>query len=285
MRDISTNVQEQKDADISRPIDLYEVYLGSQTAVDDNTIFFASHPDIVKFFDVESTPQDFLPIGIKRSAVKHNIDLAVDYFNITYDNVDRGMGALIAQTDFRNKRVILKTVFLDKLDSPDDATLIFDGVMDKPVITQNTFGVQVVSRLTLQNRTGRLYQLMCPWRFGQAHCAYPINTTKATGSVSAGSTSSLIIDVLRTEATDHWKHGVIHFTSGQNIGVKRRVTGYDFPTQEISIDIVLQYTPAVGDTYDIYQGCDKTLDWCTRLVNTVNYGGFHTLPVEVPENL
>jgi len=284
MRDLSDEVIVKQSEESTRPVDIYDIYLGSQTAVDDNTLFFAVCPESVNFWDMEGTPQEYLPLGLARSPVKHNIDLAVDYFNVSYDNVDRAMSALIAGTDFRDKRVVLRTVFLDQLASPDDAILVFDGVMDKPVITQSSLQVQVVSRLNLKLKTGRLYQLMCPWKFGGARCAYDRTATKSTGSVTAGSTTSLIYDTSRTEADDYWKHGLIHFTSGDNNGVKRRITDYDLDLTVMSLDIVLENTPAVGDTYDIYRGCDKTLAWCKdTLSNQANFGGFHTLPVELEE--
>ena len=284
MRDLSQNVQDQQNTDATRPIDLYEVYLGSQTAVDDDTLFFVACPERINFFDTEGTPQTFLPLGLNRSSVKHNIDLAVDYFNVSFDNVDRAMSALIAETDFRNKRVVLRTIFLDDYGSNDDAILVFDGIMDKPTITETSFVVQVVSRLNLKNKTGRLYQLMCPWKFGGTRCTFNRTTTKSTGIVTSGATTSIIVDTSRTEANNYWKHGNIEITSGPLIGTKRRVTGYSFDSKQISLDIVLDSVPTAGVTYDIYRGCDKTLDWCKdTLSNQDNFGGFHTLPVEIDE--
>lgn len=284
MRDLNTALLTQKAANQTRPIDLYDIYFGSQTAVDDETLFFAACPETVHFWDLEETPQDYLPIGLKRSPVKHNMDLAVDYFNVSWDNVDRAFSGIIASTDFRNKRAVVRTVFLDQLESYDDAIMVFDGIMDKPAITESSLTVQVVSRINLKLKTGRLYQLMCSWKFGGTRCGYDRTTTKLTGAATAGSTTSIIYDTSRTEATNYWKHGLLEFTSGQNIGEKRRVTTYSLTTTQIALDIVLPYTPTVGDTYDIYRGCDKTLVWCKdTLANQLNFGGFHTLPVELSE--
>lgn len=284
MRDLSDNVTSEKEQETTRPVDLYDIYLGSQTAVDDDTLFFAVCPETVHFWDAEDTPQSYLPIGLRRSTIKHNMDLSIDYFNAKLDNVDRAMGALIAATDFRNKRVILRTVFLDQLGSSADATILFDGDMDKPSITENSMSVQVVSRLNLKKKTGRLYQLMCGWKFGGTYCAFDRDSTKVSSSATSGSTTSIIQDTSRTEAGDYFKHGLIHFTSGDNNGQKRRVTA--FSGVQISLDIVLPYTPGVGHTFDLYQGCDKTLDWCNETFsNRANFGGFHTLPVENNENL
>ncbi len=284
MRDLSSNITSEKELDITRPIDLYDIYLGSQTAVDDDTLFFAVCPETVSFWDIEDSPQSYIPLGIGRSPVKHNMDLSIDYFNAKLDNVDKAMGALIASTDFRNKRVILRTVFLNQLNNAEDATILFDGVMDKPSISESALIVQVVSNLNLKRKTGRLYQLMCGWIFGGTYCTINRDTNKISSTVESGSTTSIIVDSERTEITNYWKHGLIHFTSGNNNGVKRRVTA--FSSGQISMDIVLFNTPVAGDTFDLYQGCDKTLEWCnTYHSNRANFGGFHTLPVENAENL
>lgn len=287
MRELSGNVISEKEQDQTRPVELYDIYLGSQTEVDSDTLFFAVCPETIHFWDMEDTPQDYLPIGIKRSQIKHNMDLAVDYFNAGIDNVNRAVGALIAGIDFRNKRVVLRSIFLDKLESPEDATMLFDGVIDKPSITENSMGIQVVSRLELKKKTGRLYQLMCGWIFGGSHCAFDRASTSAAGNVETNSTTSIIYDTTnRTEADDYWNDGVIVFSTGVNNRQKRRVTNFDNATGGIAMDIILPNTPAVGDNYTIYQGCDKTLSICnSRFSNRVNYGGFHTLPIENPENL
>ena len=284
MRDLSDAVQAEQASDNTRPINIYEIYLGSQTVVDDDTLFFAAHSDTIKFFDTEGTPQDFLPLGLRRSTIKHNMDLTVDYFNVTYDNVDRAMSALIADTDFRSKRVILRSIFLDSYGSNDDAVILFDGIMDKPVINESALTAQVVSRLNLKIKTGRLYQLMCPWTFGGTYCAYNRTGTSSTGTIGSGSTSSILVDTSRTEVNDYWKHGIIEITSGTLSGIKRRVTGYVLASGQMSVDIVFDSVPLTGVTYDIYRGCDKTISWCKDMLsNQLNFGGFHTLPVKLPE--
>ena len=285
MRDLSTGVQEQQTTDFTKPVDIYEMYLGSQTLIDDDTIFFVSHPDRLNFWDTESTRQLYIPLGVRRGPVAHNMELSADYYNVAYDNVDRAMSALIAQTDFRGKRVVLRIVFLDQVSSEDDATMVFDGIMDSPNFYQGVFSLRVTSRINLKIRSGRLYQLMCQWVFGGDQCVFERLGSKKSGTVNAGSTSSVILDSSRTEVSDYWKHGLLEITSGVLKGQKRRVTQYSLDSRQISLDITFESVPGHGVTYDVYRGCDKTLGWCQSLGNEANFGGFHTLPVEVPENL
>jgi len=286
MRDLTQGVQDQQNTDATRPVDIYQMHLGDQDNVDDDTLFFIAHPDKLMFWDTEGTKQDYIPVGVRRGPVKHNLELAVDYYNLAYDNVDRAMSALIAGVDFRGKRLILNTVFLDQMESLDDAILVFDGIMDKPTMYQGTFSLQITSRMNLKIRSGRLYQLMCQWMFGGDSCTFNRAGSKKTGIVEAGSTSSVIVDSSRSEATDYWKHGLIEITSGTLNGQKRRVTAYNSTSKQISVDITFESVPSHDVTYDIYRGCDKTLKWCKdTLENEANFGGFHTLPIELNEDL
>jgi len=286
MRDLTQGVQDQQELDATRPVDVYEMYLGDQDNVDEDTLFFIAHPDKLRFWDTEGTLQDYIPLGVRRGPVRHNLELAVDYYNLAYDNVDRSMSALIAGTEFRGKRVVLRTVFLDQVESNDDAILLFDGIMDKPTMQGGTFSLQITSRMNLKIRSGRLYQLMCQWKFGSTECTYSRAGTKKSGTVETGSTTSVIVDSSRSEASDYWKHGLIEITSGDLKGQKRRVTAYNSDSDQISVDITFESVPIHDVTYDIYRGCDKTLDWCKdTLGNQANYGGFHTLPVETNEDL
>ena len=286
MRDLNSDVQEQQASDTTRPVDIYQMHLGSQTAVDDDTLFFIAHPDRLVFWDTEDTRRLYIPLGIRRGPVKHNLELAVDYYNLQYDNVDRAMSALIAGTDFRNKRIVLRTLFLDQISSADDAILVFDGIIDKPAISGPSISLQVTSRINLKIRSGRLYQLMCQWQFGGTSCGYVRANTKKSGTIDTGSTRSIIIDSERTEATDYWKHGLLEITSGSLKGQKRRVTANNSGSGQLSLDFTLDSIPSHGVTYDIYRGCDKTLDWCKdELSNQANFGGFHTLPIETNEDL
>lgn len=283
-RDLSTDVTTQKDAVQCRPIELYDFYLGSQSAVDANTHFFTSYIENISFFDLEENAQTYLPIAGKRTPIKTSMDMAVDQFNITLDAVDiTDLIAMVAGIDFRDRRLVIRKVFLDELDEAADAVIIFDGKINRVTITEKQFNIQVISKINLKIKTGRFFQQLCPWTFGGAYCGFSRDTDKVSAQTcDVGCTTTTIKDAARSEEDNYWKHGQIEFTSGANDGVKRRVTASNQSGTTLTLDIALNNAPSPGDTYTLYRGCDKTLDWCeNKLANDANFGGFHTIPVEL----
>lgn len=100
-------------------------------------------------------------------------------------------------------------------------------------------------------------------------------------SVDAGSTTALIIDADRTEADNYWKRGWIMFLTGSNINCTRHILSSNQAAKSLALDYTLPNSPSAGDKYIIRRGCDKTLDSCENIFsNAVNYGGFHTIPLE-----
>ena len=138
--------------------------------------------------------------------------------------------------------------------------------------------VPVISSLAFE--TGWAYQINCAARFGDTYCA--INKEAATntfsGTAKSGTVSYLKDQTDLTQAEDYWNHGQIWFTSGSNNGQKRKVV--DFAEGFVYFDYALNNAVAVGDTYTIYRGCDKTLSMCqTVYSNDENYHGFHAIPL------
>ena len=283
-RELSADVTTQKDAQQNRPLEIYDLYLGSQSAVDANTHFYTSHNENISFFDLEEGAQTYLPIGGKRTPIKTNLDMAVDQFTITLDAVDiTDLVTMIAAIDYRDKRIVFRKAFLDELDEAADAVILFDGKIERVTINETQVNIQVVSKINLKVKTGRFFQQLCPWTFGGTYCDFNRDTDKvAAQTCDAGTTANIIKDAARNEADNYWKHGQIEFTSGANDGVKRRVTTSDQSDTTLTLDIALDTAPEAGDTYTLYRGCDKTLVWCeNHLFNDANFGGFHTIPVEL----
>lgn len=80
-------------------------------------------------------------------------------------------------------------------------------------------------------------------------------TVSVTGSVSDTSPadSSFKTDVTSSK-DDFYKNMVITFTSGDNSGQSRRISGYSGSDKKISVDPAYSYTPANGDTFLISIG-------------------------------
>lgn len=81
-------------------------------------------------------------------------------------------------------------------------------------------------------------------------------------------------------ADNYCTAGKITFTSGNNAGlsfvVKKQTGG------AIELFLPTSFSMQVGDTFDIFAGCDKTLATCQgKFNNVVNFGGFPHIQSEV----
>lgn len=74
--------------------------------------------------------------------------------------------------------------------------------------------------------------------------------TGTTGTVSDTSPSASSFKTSLTQTkNDFYKNMLLVFTSGQNNGQSRRISGYNGSTKTITIDPEFSYTPANGDTF------------------------------------
>ena len=78
--------------------------------------------------------------------------------------------------------------------------------------------------------------------------------------------------------TSHFDFGIISWTSGANNGLRMEVKNY-VPGQ-ITLQLPMPYTCAIGDTYTLTAGCGKSLidDCKTRYDNVLNFRGEPYLP-------
>jgi len=131
-----------------------------------------------------------------------------------------------------------------------------------------------------------LLSLQWPWRLFQPGCArtlFDAGCTLAKGAhaethnVKATST----VRVLHTDLAqaDGWASlGTLTFTSGalngKSYGIQKQVGG------ALSMMVPLPSAPALGDTIQIYPGCDKTQATCkTKFNNLAHFAGFPYVPV------
>ena len=98
-----------------------------------------------------------------------------------------------------------------------------------------------------------------------------------SSSVATGSTDTTIMCGL-TQAQDYFIQGVWTGTSGVNANITRTIKSYS-PGQITFIYPLLNY-PAVGDTFTVTLGCQKTVSDCQqKFYNVHNFGGQPFLPL------
>ena len=284
MYSLSATLIAIKNQVMHKPAEIYDIYLGSQTAEDSNTLHFINFYKTTSFFTYLShAVQSYIPLGISRSAIKRSSKNEIERVQFKLDNVNKAMGAYAAAHNFRNKRVVVRLIFRNYLASYLDAKIVFDGFLQAIIFEEKPMVATATPKIgSLGFETGWLYQLNCSARFGDSYCQInkELAANKVTGSATGGSTTTCIDTVNLTQADDYWNWGTITFTSGNNNGDSRKIIDFDNATRKITLDYALNNAVSVGDGFIVYRGCDKTLDMCQNTYsNEVNFHGFHTIPL------
>lgn len=111
-------------------------------------------------------------------------------------------------------------------------------------------------------------------------CTLNRNDYKETLTVQTGSTKSTI-NLNSAKDTKYYSLGQITFTSGLNDGISRTIKDYTNGSPSVAkLSEPLPYTPSVGDSFNIYAGCDNTKETCqARFNNQTNIRIFPYVPV------
>lgn len=134
----------------------------------------------------------------------------------------------------------------------------------------------------LSQTVGDLYSASCRATLGDSRCKVNMAANTVTGSVTTVTSALAFTDSARTEASDTFGFGTLTFTGGANNGLSMEVKEYIYTTGtggQITLALPMPYTIAVGDTYSLTKGCDKTLATCfSRFNNVVNFRGEPQVP-------
>jgi uncharacterized phage protein (TIGR02218 family) len=129
----------------------------------------------------------------------------------------------------------------------------------------------------LQQNIGEIYSLTCRARLGDARCTKNLAAFTFTGSITAVTSRQIFTDSALTQASGYFDQGKITFTSGLNNGISMEIK--NFSNDIITTVLPLPFDVAVGNTYSIVAGCDKTLQTCiTKFSNALNFRGEPHVP-------
>lgn len=135
----------------------------------------------------------------------------------------------------------------------------------------------------LQQPIGRSYLPLCDADLGDARCAKVLTDYTKTGAVSGVTSRSVFAATVTAggAAANYYRYGKITWTSGANNGVSREIqeNTYSAPTYGLTLCLAMERTIAVGDTFSIIAGCDKSAAICvSRFSNFINFRGFPYIP-------
>ncbi len=134
----------------------------------------------------------------------------------------------------------------------------------------------------LSQTVGELYSSSCRAALGDSRCKINLTTSTVTGTITTPVSNAEFMDASRTETSGTYSFGTITFTSGANNGLAMEVKEYGFKTGaggQIMLALPMPYVIAIGDSYQLTLGCDKTLVTCfSRFNNVVNFRGEPLVP-------
>jgi uncharacterized phage protein (TIGR02218 family) len=222
--------------------------------------------------------------GLKYRAA---VGLEVDQQQITVaaratDTITAGAPFLQALRDgaFDGAEIVRSRVFFsDRLGGTAiGSVLLFKGrlgVVDE--IGRTSAKLTVNSDLVLLDidMPRNVYQPTCLHTLYDSGCTLVKNAFGTAGVVSSGSTASVIN---WSGAAANFQQGSITFTSGVNAGVTATVGSVTAGTS-LTLCYPLASTPAPGDGFTVYYGCDHTRGTCqSKFNNLTNFRGFPYVP-------
>lgn len=131
----------------------------------------------------------------------------------------------------------------------------------------------------LAQTVGDAYTKTCRHRLGNTACGIDLASAswRKTGTLTSVTSTRVMADSARGEASDFFAYGTLQFTSGANAGLTFDVRGFAGGT--FTLWQPTPALPAVGDAYVAVAGCDKNYATCQeKFANALNFGGFPHIP-------
>jgi len=133
----------------------------------------------------------------------------------------------------------------------------------------------------LTQRIGRVITPLCDADLGDLRCGINLavfTDGTRTGSITGRTNNALFADATISQPVGWFDGGLLEWTSGLNDGygmeVKSNTSG-----GVITLQQPMPRTVAIGDTYTMTAGCDKSAGTCQgKFANIINFRGFPFVP-------
>lgn len=125
---------------------------------------------------------------------------------------------------------------------------------------------------------GEAYMPECRADLADSRCGVDPATILDSITVDTVTTATSLFagTISQTLASGYFSLGLLVWTSGNNNGLKMEIasSGASGTTQTIRLTLPMPFAIEVGDTANIYAGCDKRLTTChTKFNNALNFRG------------
>lgn len=163
--------------------------------------------------------------------------------------------------------------------APNDGTLFLRFGWLGEVTLQDGRFIAEVRGLTqrLSQRVGQLYSPNCRANLGDERCKVNLSARTYSGTLTSITSRTVVGDSARMQPAGTFNDGLITFTSGSNAGLSMEVKEYT--PGLFSLVMPLPRNAAIGDSYSVREGCDRTFTTCiNRFNNAVNFRGEPHIP-------
>ncbi|MEM7683321.1 MAG: DUF2163 domain-containing protein [Paracoccaceae bacterium] len=241
---------------------------------------FTDHDGVLTFDGITHTPQS----GFTASAVEAGTGLAVDSHDIT--------GVLtsdeIEESDL--KRGLYDgadvTLYLVDWQRPSQNVILARGQIGSIRQSGARFEAEVVGLSARLNRPyGRAYLHSCDCRLGDAKCGINLEQAayRATAEVQEIiEPNAFKVGGLSAFQNDWFTNGNLTWLTGENAGTSQHVKLHQrvgASPHGLETWLAPPLATAVGDTFTITAGCEKTATTCrVKFGNLLNFRGFPHMP-------
>lgn len=165
---------------------------------------------------------------------------------------------------------------------------VFLGKLGEVSWSDVGFKADVFSNMKdLERNIGEVFTANCRHRLysqdsvgGIGFCGVNEASFKQTGSISSIQKQRWRFNISTSSTSGYYSGGKIKFTSGLNSGLTYSIKSHSGST--VDLFLPTSFIVAAGDTFEIFAGCDKTVDTCINKFNNVaNFGGFPHIQPDV----
>lgn len=226
---------------------------------------------------------------VMRSGIKCSLDLSVDTVEVSIFGAatDLVMGVPFPQFavngGFDGATVSIDRCFMPTYgDTSAGVVNLFFGNVSEVKPSRSAVVLTVSSQLELLNldMPRNLISPGCIHSLFDAGCTLTQANFAAYDSVSAGTTSQISSTGIGM-TSGYFTKGTIMFSSGINTGSAATIKQHTLANGINTFWLMapLNATPAVGDNFTVFPGCDKTMSTCQNTFNNlVNFRGWPFVP-------
>lgn len=215
--------------------------------------------------------------GFSSSGIPSNLDMAVNSIDVT---------SFLDDENIREEDVLagvyddarIEVFKVNWQDTSAGKIVQQVGTLGETEVEGEILVVEVRGRMQdLKRPVGQLYSPNCRAFLGDNKCKVNLDSYKRTGSISAVSSNKVFTSTNLGQASGYFKRGLIRWTSGKNAGLTGEVKNNSSNQLELVLNMV--FPVEVGDAFEIFPGCDKSLATCkNRYNNVVNFRGEPFIP-------